>query len=201
MSGLICQPGHFYAYNPFVTPKFFPTQSEFREWLRINHKKEDELFVGFFKVGTGKPSMTWNESVDHALCFGWIDGVRKRLSDDAYTIRFTPRRPNSVWSSVNIRKVEELEKKGLMRSAGLDAFAKRREDRSGIYAYENTREELSVEFEKRFRDNPMAWKNFRAQPDWYRRRATYFVMKAKQEKTRNSRLEKLILASEAGERI
>ncbi len=182
-------------------PRFFSTQAEFREWLRKNHSKTDELLVGFYKVGSGRPSMSWSESVDHALCYGWIDGVRKRLSDEAYTVRFTPRRSNSVWSSVNIRKIQELKKNGLMRSAGTEAFAKRREDKSGVYAYENSEAKLSGEFEKEFKKNRLAWKNFQAQPAWYKRQSTYFVMKAKQEKTRTSRLEKLILVSEAGERL
>jgi uncharacterized protein YdeI (YjbR/CyaY-like superfamily) len=184
-----------------MRPKFFPTQEYFREWLEKNHDKERELTVGFHKVGSGKPSMTWSESVDQALCFGWIDGVRKRIDDKSYSIRFTPRRPDSTWSAVNVKKVDDLLGKKLMRPAGMTAFEKRREERSGIYSYEKEPEKFSKDFETQFRRNRAAWNFFQKQPDGYKRLSIHFVMSAKQEKTRISRLEKLILVSEAGERL
>ena len=182
-------------------PKFFKSQNDFRRWLEKNHDRKNEVLVGFYKVGTGKPSMTWSQSVDQALCFGWIDGVRRSLGDEAYTIRFTPRRPTSVWSSINIRKVHELIANGLMQPTGLAAFEKRNEKKSGIYAYENKPRQLDPAFEDRIRKKRKAWAFFEKQPPWYRRNASRWVMEAKQEKTRISRLEKLILACEAGERV
>jgi uncharacterized protein YdeI (YjbR/CyaY-like superfamily) len=182
-------------------PKFFASANDFRKWLEKHHEKETELTVGFYKVASGRPSMTWSESVDQALCFGWIDGVRKSIDDKSYTIRFSPRRPNSIWSAINIRKVEELSEKGLMRPAGIAAFQKRNEERSAIYSYENRPEKLSSELEKKFRKNKRAWDFFQAQPPGYRRVAAFFVMGAKQEKTRISRLDRLILVSEAHERL
>jgi uncharacterized protein YdeI (YjbR/CyaY-like superfamily) len=145
--------------------------------------------------------MTWSESVDQALCFGWIDGVRKRLDDDSYTIRFTPRRPRSVWSAINIKKVEELSARGLMHPRGLEAFKKRDEKRSAIYAYENRPKLFDQKFETEFRKNKEAWEFFLKQPPGYKQLCTHYVMSPKQEKTRISRLAKLILASEAGKRL
>lgn len=182
-------------------PKFFTSQDAFRKWLEKNHDKKDELLVGFYKVGSGRPSMTWSESVDQALCFGWIDGVRKSLGDDSYTIRFSPRRRNSIWSSINIRKVDELTKKGLMHPSGFVAFEKRDEKKSAIYEYENRPKELAPEFVSKFKRNKKAWEYFNSQPPWYRRIGAHYVMSAKQEKTRTVRLERLILASEAGKRL
>jgi len=182
-------------------PKFFPSQNDFRRWLDRNHGSEPQLVVGFYKVGTGKPSMTWSESVDQALCFGWIDGVRKRLDDESYTIRFTPRRPNSIWSAINIRKVKELSERGLMQPAGMAAFEKREARRSAIYSYEKEPTKLSTEFENQFRKNEAAWSFFQTQPRGYKDVCMHFVMSAKQAKTRISRLEKLILASKAGKRL
>ena len=145
--------------------------------------------------------MTWSESVDQALCFGWIDGVRKRIDDESYTIRFTPRRPGSVWSAVNIAKVVDLKKRGMMRAAGMAAFGKRDEAKSVIYSYERTPEELAPEYERLFRDNKSAWEFFTKQPPGYRRTVIHHVMAAKKEETRMSRLNKLILVSDAGERL
>src|SRR5215203_850570 len=134
-----------------MNPKFFPTQTDFRKWLEENHEQKIELLVGFYKVGSGKPSISWSQSVDEALCFGWIDGVRRSIDAESYAIRFTPRKPKSVWSAVNIKKVEELTAKGLMKPAGIAAFEKRDEKRSKIYAYENEQKQFSDEFEKRFK--------------------------------------------------
>jgi len=145
--------------------------------------------------------MTWSESVDQALCFGWIDGVRKRIDDHSYTIRFTPRRPGSIWSAINIAKVAELKKKGLMNPAGIAAFEKRTDAKSAIYSYEIDPEKLDREYEKLFRNEKQAWKFFTRQPPGYRRQMINRVMGAKQEKTRLSRLKKLILASENGKRL
>lgn len=145
--------------------------------------------------------MTWSESVDQALCFGWIDGVRKRIDDDAYTIRFTPRRPGSIWSAINIAKVAELKKRGLMRPAGIAAFEKRSEAKSAVYAYEKETEVLAAGYEKVFRKQKDAWKFFTEQPPGYRKLMIHHVMSARQEKTRMSRLQKLILASESRKRL
>jgi uncharacterized protein YdeI (YjbR/CyaY-like superfamily) len=184
-----------------MTPIFFAEQADFRRWLAENHDKENELLVGFYKVGSGKPSMNWSQSVDEALCFGWIDGVRKSLDEDSYCIRFTPRRAKSIWSAVNIKKVEELSKQGLMQPAGLAAFAKRDENKSRVYAYENEPLKLSDEFEKQFRANEKAWAFFQKQAPYYRKLATKWVMSAKQESTRQNRLERLIKDSENARRI
>ena len=184
-----------------MEPKFFSTQDDFREWLAVHHVTASELLVGFWKVGSGKPSMTWPESVDQALCFGWIDGVRRRIDDDSYSIRFTPRRPKSIWSAINIAKVEALIVKGLMQPAGLAAYDKLEEHRSVVYSYENMPREFDAEYEKRFRENKKAWAFFEAQPAGYKRLMIYRVTSAKQEATRLKRLEKLITASEEGVRL
>ena len=184
-----------------MTPKFFPTESDFRQWLEENHDRENELIVGFYRVRSGKPSMTWSEAVDQALCFGWIDGVRRKIDDESYCNRFTPRRPNSNWSAVNIAKVEELTKQGLMKPAGIAAFEKRKEARSGIYAYENELKQFSEKFEKRFRANQGAWDFFQNQANWYKKQMINWVITAKQEATREKRLEKLIDASTGQKRL
>jgi len=184
-----------------ATPKFFKNTDEFRLWLEANHQTEKELLVGYYKVATGKPSMNWSDSVDEALCFGWIDGIRKSVDAESYCIRFTPRNPKSVWSEVNIKKVEALIQQGRMKPAGLAAWEKRSESRSGLYSYENKPEQFSPELEARFRENIVAWEFFSGQSTSYKRTVMYYVMDAKQEATRFSRLEKLILASANGQRI
>ncbi|MFH0893445.1 MAG: YdeI/OmpD-associated family protein [Bacteroidota bacterium] len=175
---------------------FFSRQSEFRKWLEKNHKSKTELLVGYYKVGSGKPSMTWSQSVDEALCFGWIDGIRKSVDEESYCIRFTPRKPKSNWSAVNIKKVEELKKQGLMTESGLALFEKRKEEKSIIYSYENKPEKLTDDFERKFKKNKKAWTFFQKQAPSYKKTAFYWVMSAKQEATRVSRLEKLISRSE-----
>lgn len=180
---------------------FFGNSAEFRKWLEVNHQTEKELLVGYYKVGTGKPSMTWSESVDEALCFGWIDGVRRSIDDESYCNRFTPRNPKSNWSAINIKKVEELIKNGKMMPAGLDAYNKRTEARSEVYSYENKPEQFSPELEARFRENILAWEFFSGQSTSYKRTVMYYVMDAKQETTRFSRLDKLITACAEGKRI
>lgn len=176
-------------------PVFFSKPADFRKWLEKNHGKETELLVGFWKVHTGKPSITWPESVDEALCFGWIDGVRKGLDEESYTIRFTPRKPTSNWSGINIKKIEELKKKGLLHPAGLAAFEKRDEKKSRIYAYEMAIMKLDPAYEKKFKANKKAWTWFQSQGDYYKKVMIKWVMTAKQEVTRESRMKKLIETS------
>lgn len=184
-----------------MSPIFFKDQFEFRNWLAQNHKKETELIVGYYKKDSGKQNMTWSESVDQALCFGWIDGIRKSIDDDSYCIRFTPRKPTSVWSAVNIAKVEELTKQGLMQKAGLDAFSFRKEEKSRIYSYEDEVERLNRELETKFQANPKAWNYYSLQPPSYRKMVIRWIMSAKQESTRLSRLEKAIAESEKQKRL
>jgi uncharacterized protein YdeI (YjbR/CyaY-like superfamily) len=185
-----------------MKPKFFPSPSAWHAWLEERHEKHDELLVGFYKVGSGKASITWPEAVDGALCFGWIDGVRKRIDESSYVIRFTPRRERSVWSAVNIKRVAELSTLGLMRPRGVQAFEKRTGNRSEIYAYEQRKgAKLSSACEKQFRSNKKAWTFFRAQPPWYQRTASWWVISAKKEETRLKRLGQLIQDSENGRTI
>ena len=184
-----------------MQPTFFSTQAQFRIWLKKNYKKETELLVGFYKVGSGKPSMSWPQSVDQALCFGWIDGVRKRIDDESYTIRFTPRKPGSIWSTVNIKKIEELIKQKLLQPAGLAAFRLREENKSGIYSHENETKKLSPTYEKKFKANKKAWAFFTKQAPSYKKVIIHLIMTAKQEKTQLSRLEKAINESEKEKRI
>ena len=179
-----------------MKPKFFPVQEDFRRWLEENHDKETELIVGFYRVGSGKESMTWSEAVDQALCFGWIDGVRRKVDEESYSNRFTPRRANSNWSAVNIKKVEDLTRQGLMKPAGIAAFEKRKDERSAVYTYENDAKLFSDDFEKRFRANEQAWQFFETQANWYKKQLTGWVRSAKQEATRERRLEKLIAECE-----
>jgi len=176
---------------------FFATPPDFRAWLEKNHASEPELFVGFYKRDSGKPSITWPESVDVALCYGWIDGVRNSIDAVSYRIRFTPRKPTSTWSAINVKRVAELTKLDQMHPAGVKAFAARKGDKTGIYAYEQRKTaKLPRGYEKQFRANHKAWEFFQAQPAWYRRTATYRVISAKQEETRQRRLTQLIADSE-----
>jgi uncharacterized protein YdeI (YjbR/CyaY-like superfamily) len=184
-----------------MTPIFFTNTSEFRKWLEENHQTETELYVGYYKVDTGKPSMNWSESVDEALCFGWIDGVRRSIDQESYCNRFTPRNPKSNWSAINIKKVEDLIRLGKMTPAGLAAYEKRSESRSAVYSYENLPEKLAPEFENRFKENPVAWKFFQKQAPSYKKVKIYWVMEARQEQTRWARLEKLIAACQSGKKI
>ncbi|HEX8131486.1 MAG TPA: YdeI/OmpD-associated family protein [Pyrinomonadaceae bacterium] len=178
--------------------KFFKSPADFRAWLEKHHATAQELWVGYYKKDSGKPSITWPESVDEALCYGWIDGIRKRVDDLSYTIRFTPRRPRSIWSAVNIGRVEELTRQGHMRPAGEKAFAARTENRSGIYAYEQRTPELPDPYGAKLRRNKAAWKFFAAQTASYRKAASWWVSSAKREETRLKRLEKLIEDSAGG---
>jgi len=184
-----------------MKPIFFESPDAFREWLENNHDKASQLIVEFYKRASGKPSMTWPESVDQALCFGWIDGLRKRIDDIRYSIRFTPRKPGSIWSAVNIRRATELAKLGLMTPAGLRAFEKRTEDQSRIYSYENAPRTFPPAFEKKFRAVKKAWQYFNGQPPSYRRVAIYWILSAKREETRERRLSILIDDSAKGRRL
>ena len=183
------------------SPIFFASSSEFRRWLEANHQTKPELLVGYYKIGTKKPSMTWSESVDEALCFGWIDGVRRSIDAESYCNRFTPRHPKSNWSAVNIAKVEEMIRLGKMMPAGMVAYEKRSDARSAIYSYENRPEKLDAEMELRFRKNDQAWSFFSTQAPSYRKSIIYWILSAKQATTQLSRLDKLIEASAEGKRI
>lgn len=184
-----------------MKPRFFKTPAAFRKWLATNHHKAKELHVGFYKKSSGKPSITWPESVDEALCFGWIDGIRRTIDDESYVIRFSPRRPESIWSAVNIRNVERLIKEKRMMPAGLRAYEQRKEYRSGIYSYEQRPAELVEPYASQFRRNKAAWKFFQAQPPYYRKMMTWFIVSAKTEDTRMKRLNILIEASAKEERL
>ncbi|CAN5191818.1 YdeI/OmpD-associated family protein [soil metagenome] len=185
-----------------MEPTTFERPQDFRAWLEQHHDSEPELWVGYYKKGSGKPSMTWPESVDEALCYGWIDGIRKSIDAEAYMIRFTPRRARSVWSAVNIARVAVLPDERRMRPAGLEAFAARREDRSGVYSYEQ-RDQAKLEpaYEKRFRAKKKAWAAFETMPKFYRQAAIRWVMTAKKVETRERRLATLIEDSAAGRTV
>jgi len=183
-------------------PKFFASPDHWRRWLAEHHADVPELRVGFYKKGSGRPSITWPEAVDQALCFGWIDGVRNRLDDSRYVIRFTPRRRGSVWSSVNLERVKELAALGLMQPAGLAAHAARTEPKSRIYAYEQReRARLPAPLELQLKRNRKAWEFFRSRPPWYQRTASWWVISAKKEETRQRRLAALIEDSARGRTI
>lgn len=189
---------------PSPTPTnltFFETVAEFRNWLDKNHAALAELWLAFYKRDSGRPSITWPEAVDEALCYGWIDGVRKSIDDLSYTIRFTPRKPGSIWSLVNIRRVNELMKLGRMMPPGIAAFETRDEERARKYSYENRPRSLAAGYEKKFRANKKAWQFYETQPPGYRRTASFWVTSAKQEDTRLRRLDQLIACSSKGERL
>ncbi|MGH8109077.1 MAG: YdeI/OmpD-associated family protein [Arenimonas sp.] len=178
-----------------MKPTFFKKPSDFKAWLAKHHQTDKELLVGFYKKDSGKPCITWPESVDEALCYGWIDGVRRSIDEISYTIRFSPRRSTSIWSAVNIKRVEVLTAEGRMQAAGIEAFGARKENKSGIYAYEQRPAELPEEFARIFRKNKAAWAFFQAQPPYYRKTLTWWIVSAKQEATQKKRLDKLIEAS------
>jgi uncharacterized protein YdeI (YjbR/CyaY-like superfamily) len=181
-------------------PTFFPTEGDFRRWLEANHDSAGELLVGFWKKGTGRPSVDWPQARDQALCFGWIDGVRKSLGDDAYTIRFTPRRKGSIWSKVNLQRFEALKGAGQMTPAGERALAESTGP-SGVYAYERPLAKMSQEDEARFRKNKAAWANWEKRPPGYRKVVLHWVTSAKKPETRARRLATLIDSSSRGEKI
>lgn len=166
---------------------FFKTASDFRKWLEKNHAKKRELIVGYYKVGSGKPSMNWSESVDQALCFGWIDGIRRTIDEKSYCIRFTPRNPNSIWSGINIKNVTALKKQGLMHEAGLAVFKKKKEHKTKVYTFENEAMKLSKEFTKQLKADKEIWNYFQSLAPSYRKLSINWVMSAKQKQTQERR--------------
>jgi uncharacterized protein YdeI (YjbR/CyaY-like superfamily) len=184
-----------------LKPRFFKIPTDFRKWFEAHHASVPELWVGYYKKDSGKPSITWPESVDEGLCFGWIDGIRKSIDDLSYKIRFTPRKPRSTWSAVNIKRAQDLLEQGLMQPAGLKAFQARQEHRSGIYSSEQRNPELPDQYLKKLKKNLAAWKFFQAQPPSYRKAVNWYVLSAKKEETRLKRLDKLIEYSVQGQRI
>ncbi len=183
-----------------MKPVFFKSQPEFHKWLEKNHNKASELLIGFYKKASSKKGITYKEALDEALCFGWIDGVRKTIDEDRWTIRFTPRKTKSIWSKVNVARAKELNKLGLMQPSGLAAFEGHAE-RTSRYSYENDLRKLAPEYEEKFRRNKKAWRFWESQPAGYRRTTSWYVMSAKKEETRLKRLTTLIKDSENGERI
>jgi uncharacterized protein YdeI (YjbR/CyaY-like superfamily) len=175
-----------------VKPTFFRNAAAFRRWLEAHHDGRDELVVGFHRMGSGKPGITYPEALDEALCFGWIDGVRRTLDGTSYTIRFTPRRPRSIWSRVNIERVGVLAGEGRMRPAGIAAFERRDETKTDLYSYEARSRGFDEKTEQLVRADPRAWAFFRAQSPWFQRNVSFWVMSAKREETRMRRLASLI---------
>lgn len=187
-----------------MTPKptFFAAPAHFRRWLARHHASERELWVGFHKKGSGRPSLTWPQSVDEALCFGWIDGIRKTIDEDSYTIRFTPRRRGSNWSAVNMRRAQELIRDGRMQPSGLAAFEARDPAKSGVYSFESRKDvRLDSSLQAQFKRNAAAWRFFESQPPGYRRTAIFWIMSARKEETRTRRLAALMQDCAAGRRI
>ena len=178
--------------QPALKLTFFESPAAFRRWLAKHHKTATDLQVGYYKKHTDKPSITWPESVDQALCYGWIDGIRRKVDEDVYTIRFTPRRPGSIWSSVNIRRANELIAEGQMQPAGLAEFEKRKEYRSGIYAYEQRSVDLPEPYAGLLKKNKKAWARFQSVPPSKRKQAFWYVVSAKKEETRLQRLNYII---------
>jgi uncharacterized protein YdeI (YjbR/CyaY-like superfamily) len=184
-----------------MNPLFFENAAALGQWFAKNHRMEKELIVGYYKVGSGKPSVSWPDSVDEALRFGWIDGVRNSIDADSYKIRFTPRKPTSMWSVVNIAKVEALIAKGLMEPEGLAAYAICKDNKAKIYGYKKEATELPSEYQARFVANEAAWLFFKAQPPGYKQQMIHRIIDAKTKATQLSRLDKLIAASETGKRL
>lgn len=184
-----------------MKPTFFKTPKDFRAWLAKHHERQTELLVGFYKVESGKPSITWPQSVDEALSFGWIDGVRRRVDDEAYTIRFTPRKPTSIWSAVNVKRMGELIAEGRVAPSGLAAFERRDAKRCEVYSYERNHAVFDDEARARFQKDRKAWEWFTSQASYYQRAVTHWVSSAKRPETREKRLGTLIARSKKGERI
>lgn len=189
------------APGPEMKPIFFPSPADFRRWLEEHHTSEQELWVGFYKRATGKPSITWPEAVDQLLCFGWIDGVRRSLGEESYAIRVTPRRPGSVWSAVNVKRVKELTKLGLMQETGLAAFRGANARKTNRYSFERDNVKLDPALEKQFRANRKAWAFFQQQPPGYRKIVLWWIMSGKQEATRQKRFAILLDASDSEARV
>ena len=184
-----------------MKPTYFSTEADFRQWLEQHHQFADELLVGFWKKGTGKPSIDWPQARDQALCFGWIDGVRRSLGDESYTIRFTPRRKGSIWSNINVARYEALTADGQMTPAGAAAYEANKGGRQGVYAYENALKELTAAETAAFRRNKAAWTDWERRPAGYRRLVLHWIGSAKRPETRAKRLAILIEDSAAGRKI
>ena len=181
--------------------KFFKSATDFRLWLEANHASVSELWIGFYKKDSGKGGLTYPEALDEVLCFGWIDGIRKRVDDLSFTQRFTPRKPRSIWSRININHVERLKKTGRMVPAGLKAFAAREPERSGVYSFENAPRKLATADQRQFKADKAAWQFFQQQPPGYQRLAIWYVVSAKKPETRERRLARLITDSRTGRRL
>ena len=179
-------------------PRFYRTPAELRRWFARHHTSASELRLGYWKVGSGERSVTWPESVDEALCVGWIDGVRKRIDDERYLIRFSPRKTSSIWSAVNIARMPVLEAEGRLHDAGRTAFAARRENKSGVYSFEQASVELPAGYAKLLQANRKAWVHFEARAPSYRKAVMWWIVSAKQEATRVRRLQMLIEHGERG---
>lgn len=184
-----------------VKPRYFLSPADFRKWLEKNHDKAGELWLGIYKKASGKTGITYKEAVDVALCFGWIDGLTKGIDEASYMQRFTPRRAKSVWSAINLKRVQELKKLGLMHPAGEKAFRERDPSKTGLYSFENRPQKLPAAMEKRFRAKSNAWDFFESQPPGYKRAAIFWVISAKRDETKERRLATLIDDSAAGRRI
>jgi uncharacterized protein YdeI (YjbR/CyaY-like superfamily) len=184
-----------------MKPRYFKSQADFRCWLEAHHGTKDELLVGFYKKASRKKGITYSEAVDTALCFGWIDGIKKRVDELSYTHRFTPRRRGSIWSAINLKRMKDLIASGLVSKAGLETYEARDPKKAGMYSFENRPQTFDAAIEKQFKVNPRAWTFFVAQPPGYRKVCTFFVMSAKKEETRLRRLEVLMSASSKGQRL
>ena len=184
-----------------MKPIFFKSPSEFQKWLKKNQDKVQELWIGFYKKDSVKKGMTYLEALDEALCYGWIDGIRKSLDKNSYVIRFTPRKPKSIWSQINIKRAEELIEAGRMKPSGLKEFKDRDPKRSGLYSFENRPQSLEVVYEKKLKANKKAWAFFQAMPPWYQKTSAFWIMSARLEQTRLKRLDILIKDSENGRKI
>ena len=184
-----------------MKPTYFPSAADFRAWLTANHVQLTELFVGFHKKDSGKPSITYPEALDQALCFGWIDGVRKSVNATSYMVRFTPRKPKTYWSKVNTNRANQLVKLGLMQPPGAKVFQARDQATTARYSFERETAKLSPASAKQFKSNPKAWTFFQSQPPYYQRVCTWWVVSAKQDTTRLRRLQTLITASTQHRRL
>lgn len=183
------------------TPVFFKSANELCKWFQKNHSKASELWIGFYNVKSEKKGVSYKEAVDEALCFGWIDGIRKNLDEESYVNRFTPRKKNSIWSNINTKRIKELIEEGRVHALGLDAFNKRVEEKAGVYSFEQYNHKLSPTLEKKFKANRKAWKYFTSKAPWYQRTSIHWVMSAKQEVTRLKRFETLVKDSESEKTI
>ncbi|MGB0523590.1 MAG: YdeI/OmpD-associated family protein [Flammeovirgaceae bacterium] len=180
---------------------FFNNAAELRQWFHENHNKATEIWVGYYKKNSGKANFSWSESVDEALCYGWIDGIRKSIDEERYRIRFTPRKPNSIWSAVNLKKMEVLIANGLMQAAGLAAYEKKKKDKSKVYSFEQKEVSLSPTYEALIKANEEAWGYFQQLSPYYKKASIWYVMSAKRETTRQKRIQLLIECSAKGEKL